>query len=99
MGVAVSPVDGRIFVADGENAAIKIFSSSASSSGSRFKGAIYLSEGSKPISGKPRCMKDNLKTDDIKKAKKEKQNPTCKFKNRLTDGQTKTGRQRQTDRQ
>ena len=51
MGVAVSPVDGRLYVADSENFAVKIFSSSSSSSSSRFKGAIYLSQGSKPVSG------------------------------------------------
>ena len=48
MGVAISPVDGRLYVADSENCAVKIYSSSSSTS--RFKGAIYLSQKSKPIS-------------------------------------------------
>jgi len=48
MGVAISPVDGRLYVADSENCAIKIYSSSSSTA--RFKGAIYLSQKSKPIS-------------------------------------------------
>ena len=40
MGVAISPVDGRLYVADSENCAVKIYSST-SSVYPRFKGAIY----------------------------------------------------------